>query len=84
MKTTGDLPQFGECECEFFVRGREQRCPSRRIGSQGRLGDAESDRQRNEALLCSVVKIPFKLSTCAVACGHDPGARIAQLLELRP
>src|SRR5262245_15294321 len=71
-----------ETNCELVPRRGEERRGRVGIASQLPLGQAERDRECDEALLRTVVEVPLEPLARGVACLDDACARVAQLVQL--
>ena len=69
----------GQTERELLAcLGEQLRC-GRRVGRQLRLGEAKAESERDEPLLCAVMKVPLQPLPLGVAGLDDAGARRSQL-----
>jgi hypothetical protein len=59
MDPAGELTQLLQTERELAARLCEQLRRACRIVDQPRLGEAQAESERDEALLCTVVKVPL-------------------------
>jgi hypothetical protein len=60
MEAAGELAQLGECEGKIVAGGREHRAPGRRIGVELRQRDPQRERERDQALLRTVMEVALE------------------------
>jgi hypothetical protein len=75
MQPPGELPQFLECLRELLPGRDEDLHRLVGLARQPRLGEAEGERERGEALLRAVVEVPLEAPSRGVRRRHDPAAR---------
>ena len=82
MEAARELAQLLERLGELGARGGEDLGRLVDVGGQPRLGEAERERERREALLGSVVQVALEAPAGGVGRGDDPRARGPDLLFL--
>ena len=81
MEAAGELAQLGERKGELVAGGRQGRARGRRIGVELRLREPQGQRERDQALLRTVVEVALEAAPLDVTGGDDPGSRRGELLE---
>ena len=77
------LAQLARRGCQLVREPVQERCDRRGVGLHPRAHHAHVERQGDEPLLRAVVQVALDLAARGVRRGHDPHARLAQLLGAR-
>jgi hypothetical protein len=80
MDPTSELTELLEPEGQLVARLRDQRRSGRRVFRQLRLGDAQPEREGDQALLRAVVEVPLEPAPLGVSRLDDACPRRRQLL----
>jgi hypothetical protein len=75
METAGELAQLLEREGELVAGIHEDRAGAGRIGIELRMREPQGERDRDQALLRTVVEIALQAAALDVAGGDDPRSR---------
>ncbi len=81
VQAAGELAKLVERVFEVVASTRQHRLGRARVVVQRLLGHPQAERERHEALLCTVVQVPFESPPLGDARFDDPGARVPHLVE---